>query len=127
MLNVFSTIILLILLYGWFNRHNRSRHIKAMSLAFGCDVLLLLMVEFADQAIEKAVTHLDSNLLVFHIVVSALVLVFYVCLAVLGRQVVQGNMAALNWHRRLSYGFIFCRLANYVTGYWVVTPPLGVA
>jgi hypothetical protein len=116
-----STVIVLMLFVGLLFRHNRKIHVPLMSLAFGADVILVLAIELNRQAIEKATTHLDDGLLMFHVSVSLLTLILYTALTVLGVKLLKGKTEALTWHRRLAPWFLFCRLANYVTSFWVIS------
>lgn len=119
---VVATLILLIIFLGVKYRHNLKLHIPLMSTAFVMDIGLLLWVEFNRHAINKAtheLAHPAHWLLLFHVAVSLVVLVCYILLIISGIKLLRGNPATRNFHRSLAYVFILCRLANYITSFWV--------
>ena len=120
MLSFCSTLILLLIFFGLIQRHNRRIHVPVMLTAFAADVLLVLVIEISRHAVEKAISHTDDSLLMFHVIVSTLTLLLYAMLTFLGFRVLRHNDGqALIWHRKLAYAFILCRLTNYVTSFWV--------
>ncbi|MBY0402824.1 MAG: hypothetical protein K2X66_02930 [Cyanobacteria bacterium] len=120
MLIICSSLIILILAIGFIQRHNTKIHVPFMLTAFASDVLLVLVIELSRSAIEKASHQLDNPFLMFHISVSLLSLALYTALSITGFKLLKGNETLRPLHKKLSGAFIVCRLANYITSFWVV-------
>lgn len=117
---VLSTLVVLLIFYGLSQRHNRAVHVPVMSAAFAADVVLVLAIELSRQAVEKAVTHVDNGLLMFHVAVSLLSLVMYIALTLSGRKLLRGEEAVRPLHQKMAGAFLLFRLSNYVTSFWVI-------
>ena len=117
MLNILSTLVLFIIAYGVIKRNDRKVHIPVMTAAFLIDLGLVLYIELNRGAVEQAIDGVEG-LLLFHIIVSALVLVLYIALTVIGVKLLK-NPAMMKLHRNLAAAFIICRLTNYVTSFFI--------
>ncbi len=114
-----STVVLILVVLGLWQRYNRKVHIPLMLTAFALDLGLVLAIELQRQAVEKLIDHSVSAFVYFHAGISLLVLVFYVILLVLGLGILKGQPKARHWHRLSGIGFIVLRLTNYITSFWV--------
>lgn len=112
-----SSVVLLILGFGLIVRKNRDLHIKVMTTAFVLDVLLVLIIEIQRHAVEKVVTQHLQPILLFHVIVSLLVVVGYVWQVILGRKILANVPNARTWHMYSGAIFMLLRLTNYVTSF----------
>ncbi len=119
-----STLVLAIIAVGLIYRKRPEVHIPCMSLAFAIDIGLVLYIEWSRHAIEtvgkELTAPLPEGLLLFHVAVSLLTLVLYGVQMFSGVKLFKGVGPGRNFHRNVGYGFIVCRLANYVTSFFVV-------
>ena len=119
MLHVLSSIVLGFIVAGlWARRHRPDLHIRLMTAAFVCDLLLVLYIEGTRHAVEKVVGA-GTSLVWFHATISTLVLVAYVAQIALGRRVLAGIRASRRVHAALGITFVSLRLVNYVTSFLV--------
>ncbi len=118
MLAIISTLVLVLIFFGVKNHRNRKVHIPIMGLAFLTDLGLVLYIELNRGAVEQTIAGVEG-LLLFHIIVSVLVLALYIALIVLGLQWVKKVPNVGLWHRRLAYFFVIGRLTNYVTSFYI--------
>jgi hypothetical protein len=123
MLIAISTLVIFIISVGLLFRHRPKVHIPCMLTAFLIDISLVLYIELTRHAIEtvgKVVQRpLPHGLLLFHVTMSVLVLVLYVVMFRLGFGLFKGKEANRGIHRKLGYTFAVCRLANYITSFFV--------
>lgn len=119
MLTILSTLVLILIFFGVMNARKTRIHIPVMTVAFLVDLALVLYIELNRGAIEQAVEGV-GGLLLFHILVSTMVLVLYIVLIALGLRVYRDKPQLIVWHRRLAYLFIVGRLVNYVTSFYIV-------
>lgn len=124
-----STIVLVLIAFGLIFRRQNKVHIACMVLAFVIDLALVLYIEITRHAIESvgvqmtqqtATQSMPSALLGFHVAVSVLTLVLYVAQFRVGYKLLKGHQVTRAFHRRLGYAFVVCRLANYITSFFVV-------
>lgn len=118
MLHIASTLVLVLVVTGLLNRRRPNIHLKFMVAAFTVDLLLVLYIEFTRGAVERVASQVDS-LLWFHAGVSLAVLLSYVAMIALGRQLLTGQMTARATHRNLGIAFCVLRSLNYVTSFMV--------
>ena len=119
MLHILSSIVLGFIVAGlWARRHRPDLHVRLMTAAFVCDVLLVLYIEGTRHAVEK-VAGGGTSLIWFHATISVLVLVAYVAQIALGRQLLAGIRASRRVHILLGITFVSLRLVNYVTSFMV--------
>ena len=98
-------------------RKNRALHIKVMTTAFIMDVSLVLMIEIQRHAVEKVITEHLKPLLLFHVIVSLLVVVGYIWQIVYGRKILSAVPNARIIHMYSGIIFMVLRLTNYVTSF----------
>jgi len=124
MLIAISTVILLILAFGLYKRHQPRVHIPVMLTAFGLDVGLVLYIELTRHAIQTAADSVTAPmahpLLLFHIAVSLTTIILYVLLSKSGSEVYRGQTDKLKSHRNMAAVFIICRLTNYATSFFII-------
>lgn len=109
-----SSLVLVLIALGLRFRRQRRVHIPLMISAFALDLGLVLWIELNRQAVEQALAGVQG-LLLFHILVSLLVLVLYAALIASGLGWLKARPWGIAWHRRLALAFIVCRLTNFVT------------
>jgi uncharacterized membrane protein YozB (DUF420 family) len=119
MLHVISTLVLAIVAVGfWLRRRRNAVHIRLMISAFLIDLFLVLYIEFSRNAVQKVVAS-SRPLVWFHAAVSVVVLVCYVVMIQLGRNVLAGNSFARKRHKMVGIVFVVLRSLNYITSYLV--------
>ncbi len=119
MLHILSSVVLGLIVAGlWARRHRPDLHMRFMTAAFVCDLLLVLYIEGTRQAVEKVVGG-GTSLIWFHATISTLVLVAYVAQIAIGRRVLAGIRASRRVHATLGITFVSLRLVNYVTSFMV--------
>ena len=98
-------------------------HYPLMLTAFALDIGMVLYIELAREAIKTA-TSGPPPLLMFHILISCLVIVCYLVQFYLGWRLYTGKSTSSRAH--LATGILFCvlRLTNYVTSFMI---PVTVA
>lgn len=114
-----SLAILVLILVG-VAVHRRPRlHVALMATSCLLDFALVIWIEVAREAVEKAVGAgghaLPGGMLLFHILISVGVTVLWIVMAVLGVRVLRGRRDLLVWHRRMGMTFLVLRVANFVT------------
>lgn len=123
-----SSFILLLIIAGLVYRRQTKIHVPLMIAAFVLDLSLVLVIEFQRHAVEKVVETASQGtdwFLVFHAVISLIVLVLYVLLMKSGFKILKLKKAAANFsverfeHRNLAAAFLVLRLVNYVTSFYV--------
>ncbi|MEM0950516.1 MAG: DUF420 domain-containing protein [Cyanobacteria bacterium P01_H01_bin.74] len=124
--SILSSVAILLLFVGWLNRKKIRTHMAFMSTAFVLDIAILLMVELNKSAILTTSKNLfnpqaGTALLLFHVLVSVLMLVFYVMQLRTGYLAFQGVHQTVTFHRNVGMAFFTCRLLNYITSFWVIT------
>lgn len=118
-LKTLSCFVFLLINLGLIYRKNRRRHVRLMSAAFVIDLLLVLYIELTKNAVKTAV-HPPHAFILFHVVVSVLVLVGYVAQIILGRKLLKGAGADVRkTHIRVGASFYVLRLTNLVTSFFV--------
>ncbi|MEM9445136.1 MAG: hypothetical protein AAGA18_07260 [Verrucomicrobiota bacterium] len=118
MLHIISTVVILLIAAGIYYRKNLKLHYKIMGAAFVLDVALVLYIEFTRHAVEQAINPVGA-LLMFHIIVSVLVLVAYLVQFELGRRILKGMVATKSLHIQIGITFVSLRLANYITSFMI--------
>lgn len=93
-------------------------HWRIMVTAFVIDILLVLAIELSRGAVAQAM-EVSEALLGFHIAVSVGVIVLYLAMFVLGRQLLVGVEARRLAHRNVGIAFIVLRSLNYITSFMV--------
>ena len=118
-----STLVLVVLAYGLWQRHNPMRHIPAMLTAFATDLTLVVYIETSRHAVEQVASdafHPGAHaLLLFHATISLITVLLYAVMTFTGFKVVTEQREYLVLHRRLAKVFIVLRLVNYVTSFMV--------
>lgn len=119
MLHLLSSLVVVLIAAGvWCRRRHPHLHIRLMTTAFVCDVLLVLYIEATRHAVET-VARATTPLIWFHATVSVLVLVAYVAQLTLGRRVLAGVHASRRTHIVVGVTFVTLRSLNYVTSFLV--------
>lgn len=117
MLHLLSSCVAALIVAGlWARRARPSWHIRFMTAAFVCDVLLVVYIEATRHAVET-VAGSTTPLVWFHAAVSLLVLASYVAQISLGRRVLAGVPASRRLHMALGMTFVTLRSLNYVTSF----------
>ena len=125
-LNILSTLVLFIIAAGIMRRRTPKVHYPLMLTAFTLDIGMVLYIELAREAVKTAMSG-PPPLLMFHIVVSCLVIVCYLTQFFLGWRLLKGK--STNRRAHLITAILFCvlRLTNYVTSFMIPTTLAGAA
>ena len=119
MLHLLSSIVVLLIGAGLWLRHRRpDLHLRLMTAAFVCDLLLVVYIEATRHAVEKVVGQ-GTSLIWFHATVSTLVIAAYIAQIALGRRMLAGVSAPRRVHMVLGITFAMLRSLNYITSYMV--------
>jgi hypothetical protein len=119
MLHLLSSIVFALILAGvWCRKRWPAVHVRLMTAAFVCDLLLVLYIEASRHAVETVVGR-GTSLIWFHATISTLVLVAYIAQIVLGRQMLAGIRTPRRVHALLGIAFVTLRSLNYVTSFMV--------
>jgi uncharacterized membrane protein YozB (DUF420 family) len=123
MLFAISTVVLILIGLGWRFRREPKRHIPCMAAAFTIDLCLLLYIEITRHAVETLAKTIQTprhhGLLLFHVSISTLTLVLYLVQIATGLALVRKRLSNPTIHRMTAYGFVTCRLLNYITSFFV--------
>jgi hypothetical protein len=119
--DVANVVIFVAILVGVALRRRRVAHVRTMVACFVADVLMVLVIEIqrgaVKQTIEQATT-LSKGLLSFHIAVSVAALALWVVQLQSGRGLLRGAPLRTR-HRLAAAAFLFFRLTNVVTAFYV--------
>ena len=111
-------VAVLLIAIGLLVRRNSRAHIPLMVAAFVVDLVNLLVVEFARDAVQKTLAGGHDWLFNLHVWASFVFLVNYVVAMVTGTLLLKrGRCRRL--HRWNAALFIVCRLTNFVTSFWM--------
>jgi len=121
-LDIASTLIFATILVGVVLHGNVELHVRIMKLCFALDICLLLVVEFAQGAVEKALDlepRGDVNMTIFwtHIPLAVASLVWWFVQIVTGSKVLRGRRDLLPRHLKNGLLFLAFRLGNLVTAW----------
>lgn len=121
-----SGCILALIYFGviLIKRHQKSYHIKVMSLAMLWDILLILQIELSRSAILKASKALTNAMMLnIHVAIAITTVLLYALMIHSGRKILVGQVQAFrNRHKRLGYLTVFMRTLTFVTSFWAVIP-----
>lgn len=123
MTHLISTLVLVVLAYGLWQRHQPMRHIPAMLTAFATDLVLVVYIETTRHAVEEvahdAINPASHALLLFHATISLMTVLLYTAMTYTGYKVFSGRRELLPVHKKLARVFIAFRVVNYVTSFMV--------
>lgn len=132
-LHLFSTLVLVLIFVGLMLKKKHKLHAGLMVSAFLIDLGLVLVIELNRGAIEQTIAGVEG-LLLFHIIVSVMVLFLYIALMASGLKLLKhykypkpdgvdpADFSKRLWtHRSLAAVFLVGRLINYVTSFYIVT------
>ncbi len=120
--NIANTLIFAAILVGTVLHGRRELHVKIMKTCFVLDICLLLVVEFGQEAVEKAlglVSRGDLNLTVLkiHVPLAVAGLVWWFVQLATGSKILRGRQDLLRRHLRHGLIFLVFRLGNMVTAW----------
>ena len=116
-----SLIIVNLMLYGFFIRRNRYRHIKTMKLVIIWDILLILQIELSRGAIIKASNALSNTMILnIHVSLAFATVLLYGLMFYTGSRLKAGDDSVRKFHRPLGYLTLTTRLATFITSFFVV-------
>lgn len=113
-----QTLVLLLISIGLYFRKVNRIHIPVMIAAFLIDLGMVLYLELNRAAVEQVIGGVEG-LLLFHVIVSTLVVVLYVALFVTGFRLFKKVTLSPKLHRTLAMAFVLGRLINYITSFFV--------
>jgi len=134
MLHAASTLVLVLIGLGLYNRRRPQIHWRLMTAALVTDFALVLYIELTRHAVGT-VTSGFKPLVWFHAGISTTVLALYVAMLILGRRLLVAPALAVagggaltvsphaehtrSMHRNLGMTFVVFRLLNYVTAFMI--------
>jgi hypothetical protein len=118
MFKIAATIALVLICAGVLNRRKRTIHVPLMLSALTIDIVMLLIIEFSRSAIETAVHTPLPTILLIHIIFSVLLVCAYLYMLFFGLKLLIKNQGR-TMHYTGAYVFVFFRLANYITSYFI--------
>jgi hypothetical protein len=118
--HVQSAVVLLLIYAAVFNRRKRALHIRLAKTAIIWDIILVLQIEIARGAVEKAV-HVGTNkwLLNYHVAVAISVVVLYIVTWILGRRLSRGDESVRPVHRIIGWLIVAMRTSTLITSYMI--------
>lgn len=127
LLNAANVTIFCAILVGASLHRRRALHVRVMFGCFAADLLLLLAVELSQHAIGTAMSTAggtgrqggDLVMLAVHIAFAISTLVFWGLQIANGVKLLRGRRELLPRHKRLAILFVFVRLGNVVTAFFV--------
>lgn len=121
-----SCCILVLIIYGviLIRRHQKSYHIKVMSVVIVWDILLILQIELSRSAILKASKALTNTFMLnIHVMIAVSTVVLYGFMIHSGRKILMGQVNQYRRrHKLLGYTTLFMRALTFVTSFWAVLP-----
>jgi uncharacterized membrane protein YozB (DUF420 family) len=120
--NIANTLIFGAILVGTVLHGRRELHVKIMKACFVLDICLLLVVEFGQEAVEKALGlvprgDLNLTILIIHVPLAVATLVWWFIQLVTGSKILHGRQDLLRRHLRHGLLFLAFRLGNLVTAW----------
>ena len=122
-----NTLVLFLIAYGLWVRHQPQKHMKVMYSCFASDLIIVVLVEVGNHleggsgAVAKGVGTVadgENGLLIFHIAVSVIFLVCYGYAIFSGRRLHRTGEGR-GKHKINAIIFIFTRLLNWITSFYV--------
>lgn len=123
-LNILSTVVLVLIAAGIIKRRTVSLHWPLMLSAFLLDMGMVLYIELTREAVKTTISG-PPPMLMFHIIVSSLVLVLYLVQFSLGYRLLTRKVLNSNFHLRVGITFVVLRLVNYITSYIIPLTVVG--
>jgi len=116
-LTILSAFVCVLLVFGVINRRRKSIHVPAMLSAFAIDLGMVVYLEVRRGVIESIPHREVTPLLIFHIVISVIVLVLYSTQAVTGFKRIRGDRGRS--HRLIPWALLPLRMLNFITSIMV--------
>ncbi len=119
-----ATLVLVIIAVGLLVRRRRTLHVPLMLSAFVIDMSMLVAIEVSRKAVENAVDavadHRMPGILLFHIVVSSVLVVCYFFMLWSGYRLLRRGVGRRR-HFVGACAFLICRAINYITSFMIPT------
>lgn len=116
-LAIISAFVCVLLLFGVINRRRQAIHVSAMLSAFTIDLGLVVYLELRRGVVESIPHRQITPLLVFHILISVIVLILYGTQTYTGLRRIRGDRG---WsHRLVPWVLLPLRMLNFVTSIMV--------
>jgi uncharacterized membrane protein YozB (DUF420 family) len=116
-LTILSAFVCALLVFGVINRRRKSIHVPAMLSAFAIDLGMVVYLEARRGVVESIPHRHITPLLIFHIVISVIVLVLYSTQTITGFKRLRGDRGRA--HRLVPWVLIPLRMLNFVTSIMV--------
>lgn len=116
-----SIIIVILMLYGFFVRRNRYKHIKTMKLVITWDIILILQIELSRGAIIKASNALTNAIILnIHVSLAVGTVLLYGLILYTGNRLKNGDESIRKFHRPIGYLTLTTRVATLITSFFIV-------
>ena len=110
-----ATVGWLLLVAGWTQRRDRTRHLALVLPGMAVDLGLVLYLEFSRSVIERTMSQSYGPLETIHIASSAAAVALYLPTIALGAMLVarRGGPAVRAWHRRCAVPALVLRTVGF--------------
>lgn len=121
---ILATIAVLFIVAGLVFARNRKKHVPLMFIAFGLDLIGLVLVEigplFLGETDPVSSLAVDPGMIkTIHAILATASLVGYVLQILTGKKVLNGDRTALPSHIKYAKFFLLTRLGAYITMFMV--------
>jgi uncharacterized membrane protein YozB (DUF420 family) len=117
-LQIESSLIVMLMIFGVMNRKNRKLHVRVMLSSIIWDLLLIAQIELSRGAIAKA-SKVITNPMILNIHVSlAISCVAMYCVVTFSGVKILKNKGNRNIHKKAGAMTLILRMATYITSYW---------
>ncbi len=118
-----SLLIFSLMTFGIFQKHNRLRHVKIMSLAILWDIILILQIELSRSAILKASNAMENRLILnIHVAFALASVLGYALMIYTGRKILKQQKSFQPRHKILGRVTYTLRFLTLVTSFWAQSP-----
>lgn len=116
-----STIIVILMLYGFSQRSKRYRHMKMMKTAIIWDLLLIVQIELSRGAIIKASNAITNSMILnIHVSLAVSTVLLYGLIFYTGNRLSKGDESIRKFHKPIGYLTLTTRLATFITSFLIV-------
>lgn len=119
-----SFIIVMLLLYGVYNRKNRYKHVKIMKIAIIWDLLLVAQIELSRQAIATASKAITNPLILnVHISLAVSTVLLYGVVFYTGNKLLKGDESFRRFHKPIALITLTTRILTLITSNLIEVNP----
>ncbi|MAX65522.1 MAG: hypothetical protein QF441_04020 [Bacteriovoracaceae bacterium] len=111
-----SFLIVMLMIYGVYNRKIRFKHVKIMKTVIIWDLLLVAQIELTRSAVLKA-SKVVSNpaILNIHVSLAVSTVILYAFIFYTGNKLNKGDEKIRKWHKPLGFVTLTTRILTLIT------------